>query len=372
MTASRLTDRDLPPDAFAVVMATAILSAAASMHSYPVISVSLATLAATVWVVLGLVLTLRVVSCPRSALGRRGDPDVAIELFTAVAACTVLGVRFADHPAVVWVLGAVALVAWLLLVPVAVRDVRSRPSGELREHARGAWLLPSVATAGLAITAADLALDSHAAALIAVAAIAWPLALGLYVVVTGLIFWRAASAPMVPEEITPDSWVLMGALAIVTLAGDHILAAGTTLGRAGWLNSLVHPATIATWVIASLWIPVLLYAELWRVDQRAGSLHYSRVWWSAVFPLGMYSAATGTTALQMRLPPLTTISLVFFWIALTVWVLVAVGLAHVAIARTRKTHSERQSPLIAPRHRVRTAPPDEQVLGGCAESGADE
>lgn len=323
-----------------MVMATAILSVAGGMHSYPMISVSLATLAATAWVVLGLVLTLRVVSRPRSALGRPGDPDVAIELFTSVAACTVLGARFADHPAVVWVLAAVALVAWLLLVPVAVRDVRSRPSGELREHAHGAWLLPSVATAGLGITAADLALDSRSAVLIAVAAIAWLLALCVYVAVTWLIFRRAVSAPIVPEEITPDSWVLMGALAIVTLAGDHILTAGTTLGRAGWLDSLIHPATIVTWAVASLWIPVLLYAELWRVDRRAGSLHYSRVWWSAVFPLGMYSAATGTTALQMRLPSLTTISLVFFWIALTVWLLVAVGLAHVAIARSRKTRAQ--------------------------------
>lgn len=53
------------------------------------------------------------------------------------------------------------------------------------------------------------------------------------------------------------------------------------------------------------------------------------------FPLGMYSVATCATAPQMRLRPLTTISLVFFWIAVTVWLLVSVGLGHQAMARSR-------------------------------------
>jgi len=89
------------------------------------------------------------------------------------------------------------------------------------------------------------------------------------------------------------------------------------------------------WVIASLWIPVLLYAEMWRVDSRAGSLHFAGVWWSAVFPLGMYAAASAETASVQNRPPLVTISLVLFWVALTVWLLVAVGLAHRAVSALR-------------------------------------
>jgi tellurite resistance protein TehA-like permease len=335
VAARRLTDLDLPPDVFAVVMATGIVSVAARDHAYSRLGTSLAAVAGAVFVVLVVGLVIRVIARPRSAFGEVRDPDVAFRLFTFVAACTVLGVRFDDHLAVVWLLGAAALAAWLLLTPLALRDARSRPRAQLRDHAHGAWLLPSVATAGLAITAADLATSGRWPPLVVGAALAWVLAITAYGAVTWLVAWRSVAAGFAPEQVTPDSWILMGALAITTLAGDHLLAAARSAGAAQWLIDSARPLTIATWVLSSLWIPFLLYAELWRVDQRAGSVHYAGVWWSAVFPLGMYSSATAATAGEFQLPSLRTISLVFFWVAFTVWVLVAVGAIHFAVARRR-------------------------------------
>ncbi|MGH8963578.1 MAG: tellurite resistance/C4-dicarboxylate transporter family protein [Jatrophihabitantaceae bacterium] len=332
MAAAWLTETDLPPDVFAVVMATGIVSIAGTDHHYPRISQPLAVIGVVAFVLLLVGLAVRVIARPRSALGEVGDPDVALGLFTFVAACAVLGARLDDHPNVVWALGAAALAAWLVLVPLAVRDVRSRPRAELRDHAHGAWLLPSVGTAGLAVTASDLAVHSDSAALLLVASVAWLLGLLLYVAVTWLIAWRAVAAPFVPDEVTPDSWILMGGLAIATLAGAHLLAAADALGLPGY-GTWVRPITLVAWILAGLWIPVLLYAEVWRIDQRAGSLHYTRVWWAAVFPLGMYSSATQATGVELRMRSLTTMSLVFFWIALTVWLLVTVGLAHVGLAR---------------------------------------
>jgi tellurite resistance protein TehA-like permease len=331
----RLTELDLPPDVFAVVMATGIVSVAANDHSYPRLSVPLAWVAAAAFVVLVAGLAVRVVARPTSAFGEVRDPDVAFRLFTFVAACAVLGVRLDARPVVVWVLGAAALAAWVLLTPLALSDVCSRPRSQLRDHAHGAWLLPSVATAGLAITAADVALHSRWPSLTLVAAFAWLLAVAAYLAVAWLIMWRSVAAGFAPEQVTPDSWILMGALAIATVAGDHVHAAARTLGSLHWLADAARPVTLATWVLSSLWIPFLLYAELWRVDQRAGSLHYAGVWWSAVFPLGMYSSATAATAAQFGLRSLRTVSLVFFWIAGTVWLLVAVGGIHVALTRRR-------------------------------------
>jgi tellurite resistance protein TehA-like permease len=69
-----------------------------------------------------------------------------------------------------------------------------------------------------------------------------------------------------------------------------------------------------TWMVASAWIPVLAAAT---VRMRVGN------WWAAVFPLGMYSSATFATAVETGWHPLTTISLVFFWIALAAWLLTA-------------------------------------------------
>ncbi|MEO8750788.1 MAG: tellurite resistance/C4-dicarboxylate transporter family protein [Allobranchiibius sp.] len=334
MVLSRLTDLELPPDVFAVVMATGIVSIAARGHAYPQIDIPLAAIAAAGFVLLAAGLVVRVLARPASAFGQVRDPDVALRLFTFVAACAVLGARFVAHPVVVWIAGAAAAAAWLILVPLAACDLWSRPPTELREHAHGAWLLVSVGTGGLAITGADKAIGSRWPGWVLLSVVAWILAILAYLAVTWLIAWRAVTAPFGPAQVTPDSWILMGALAIATLAGDHLLAAAHASGSGQWLADAARPAIMSLWVLSSLWIPVLLYAEVWRVDQYAGSLRFAGVWWSAVFPLGMYSAATQATALQLHMRSLSTISLVFFWIAFTVWLLVAVGALH-TLARRR-------------------------------------
>ncbi|HEX4100271.1 MAG TPA: tellurite resistance/C4-dicarboxylate transporter family protein [Pseudonocardiaceae bacterium] len=321
MAGAWFAGRELPPDAFAVVMATGIVAVAGYDHGYWRLGLALSIVAVTAFVALA-------IACIRWATNhpaRTRDPDVALRMFTFVAACAVLGARFNDHPAVVWLLGGLALAGWLGLVPLALVAAGSRSGAELRQQARGAWLLPSVATEGLAITAADLAIHARAPSLVIIATVVWVLGMVFYLVVSGLIAWRVLANPLRPDEVTPDSWILMGALAITALAGDHILTAAGTLrappGLPDWAGSVTHGA----WVLASLWIPVLLYAQLWRADQVAGSLRYQSAWWAAVFPLGMYSATCAATATDLHLRSLQTVSLVFFWIACTVWALVAAG-----------------------------------------------
>jgi tellurite resistance protein TehA-like permease len=331
----RIVDLDLPPDVSAVVMATGIVAVAAQDHGYRHIDLALGALASLGFVLLTAGLGLRIAARLSTVAAQARDPDVALRMFTFVAAAAVLGVRWFENPAVVTLLGVLGTLGWLVLVPLAVRDVRSRPRAELRDHVHGAWLLPSVATAGLATTAADLAVIDHAAALDVVGALLWLGAIGIYVAVTWLVAWRSLAGPFGPDDVTPDSWILMGALAISALAGAHVLAASDALASLAWLADAMRPATLVVWVAASLWIPALLYAEVWRVDRRAGSLHFQGVWWSAVFPLGMYAAATAATGTELHMHALRTISLVFFWVAATVWSLVAVGLVHYALAGRR-------------------------------------
>jgi len=323
---------DPSPDLFAVVMATGIVSIAAYYHQYWRLGLALSILAVVAFAALGLSFLAWMATRPARVAVLVRDPDVALQMFTFVAACAVLGARWDDHPAVVWLLGGLALAAWLVLAPLAAVDVGSRSGTDLREHAHGAWLLPSVATAGLAATAANLALHAHAGSLVMIGAVAWILGMVLYLAVSWLIGWRALATPFVPEEVRPDSWILMGALAITALAGDHILAAARTLGAPLGLADWTRPVTFGTWVLASLWIPVLLYAEIWRTNQVAGSLRYQGAWWATVFPLGMYSTASAATAVELHMRSLWTISLVFFWVAFTVWILVATGLLHSALA----------------------------------------
>lgn len=316
-------------------MATGIVASSAGDHDYVRIETALDWIASVAFVALALGLGMRIgLRLPVIAAQAR-DPDVALRMFTFVAASAVLGVCWIQHSAAVWTLGVLSALGWVVLIPLAVLDVRSRPRAELRDHAHGAWLLPSVATAGIATTAADLAQIADASWLVLLGALLWIAAIAIYLAVTWLLVWRSFSAPFVPDAITPDSWILMGALSISALAGAHLLGAADSFGALHWLAACLGPATLVSWVLASLWIPLLLYAEVWRVDQRAGSLHFEGVWWSAVFPLGMYAAATAATAARLSMPSLRTISLVFFWIAATVWLLVAVGLTHFAFVRRR-------------------------------------
>ncbi|MDT5350822.1 MAG: hypothetical protein QOH91_4109 [Mycobacterium sp.] len=151
----RLAELEPSPDVFAAVMATGILSIAARTHHYPYISDALGVLA-TVGLVLLVVLVI-VVGVVKRTFWDLTDPDVTIRLFTFVAACAVLDSRLTSPRVVVLVLGAVALVSWLVLIVLTARDMSARSWAALRDRAHGAWELASVGTSGLAIVATKVA-----------------------------------------------------------------------------------------------------------------------------------------------------------------------------------------------------------------------
>jgi tellurite resistance protein TehA-like permease len=281
------------PDAFAAVMATGVVSIAAEDHGYHVISDGLVVVAALLLAALVIVAITRL----------RPDfeaLDVPLQLFTFVAACAVVGTRLQSSRVAQATLGIAAALAWLgLAMPTARLLWRDRWIG-LRDRAHGGWELASVATSGLAILAADSGHPWLAVALVA-------LAVCVYGFMTGLVVWRTCRDPSAPELMQPDIWILMGGIAIATLAGDHIDKAGV---------EDIRPLTVVTWVVASLWIPLLVVAS---VRLRKGN------WWAAVFPLGMYSSATYAMAVETGWQSLTTISLVFFWIAFAAWTIVAIA-----------------------------------------------
>jgi tellurite resistance protein TehA-like permease len=76
-----------------------------------------------------------------------------------------------------------------------------------------------------------------------------------------------------------------------------------------------------TWFVATAWIPPLIYMTLQRFRRRRDLP--PGLWWAAVFPLGMYSAATYATAVETGWHWLTVVSLVFVWIAFAAWLLSA-------------------------------------------------
>ena len=113
-----------------------------------------------------------------------------------------------------------------------------------------------------------------------------------------------------PVPCTPPSNYCVGA-ANSTGMGAHAFVNGTTLILWAW----------ATW-----WIPLLVIFGIWRHVVRKVPLTYSPMYWSLVFPLGMYTVATWQFATADNFSFMKEIPSYTIWIALTAWLVTATGL----------------------------------------------
>jgi tellurite resistance protein TehA-like permease len=316
----RPADIEPTPDVFATVMATGIVSIAAGDHHYWKLSDALGVLATLCFAVLVAVVIAAAVARSRKLFRDLTDPDVTLRLFTFVAACAVLDTRLSFNLAMLRVLGVVALLAWLGLIVLTARNMSAHRWAALRDHAHGAWELASVGTSGLAIVMGQISNYTGHRGWLLVAVPVWLSAIAIYALMTSLILWRAIVERRDRDGFAPDSWIMMGGLAIATVAGDVLHQQ-----LSGWPAAAVRTVTIVTWVVATLWIPPLIYFGLHRITQRPDVLQFTGAWWSLVFPLGMYSVATHAMAAEVGARSMQTVSLVFFWDAFAVWLIVAVA-----------------------------------------------
>jgi hypothetical protein len=304
------------PDAFAAVMATGIVSIAAADHGFEVVSAALAVVAA---VALPVLMVLCAGAWRRESWSLR-DVDTAIGLLTYVAACCVLAARFDEHRWVVLALGAMALQAWVSLLPFVIRGLWRLRWIELRDRARGAWQLISVSTSGLVIVCV-------AGGNVFWPFVLWPLALGCYVLVAAMVGWRAIADSSTRRDVPADHWILMGGTAIATLAGAHLHAAL----HPGPIADAVRVVTVVTLAVATVQIVPLTIVG-WR----------GVIAWPAVFPLGMYGAATFAMAGETGWHALRGVSLVFTCVALALWLVTAFTAINVLRLSARTSSAKRR------------------------------
>ncbi len=331
---------NLLPAYFALVMATGIVSLAASIQGFAAVARGIFWLNlvffATLW---GLTL-LRIARHRGRLIADVNDHNRSVGFFTSIPAACVLGTQallIADTPALAWSLWALGAALWVVVTYTVFTALTVKPvKPALADGLNGGWLVSIVATQAVSVLASQL--SAHGAstgagadgtnALLFIALVMWLGGAMLYVWIISLIFYRYTFFPFKPSDLSPPYWINMGAMAISTLAGATLLLSGKHSPLIEGLAPFIKGATLLFWATATWWIPMLLILGVWRHIVKRFPLRYDPLYWGAVFPLGMYSVATARMVGAMDLPYLHSLPSVFCYVALAAWTAALLGLVH--------------------------------------------
>jgi tellurite resistance protein TehA-like permease len=260
------------------------------------------------------------------------DHGRCVGFFTIVAATCVLGNQFvvvAYRPQLALGLWYAGIVFWVVLtysIFTILTVKREKPS--LGEGLNGGWLVAVVAAQSVSVLGGLLSSEFGAARDLVVffSLVMWLGGGMLYVWIIALIFYRYTFFPLDPRQLAPPYWINMGAMAISTLAGAVLASSATDSALLRELLPFVKGLTLLFWATATWWIPLLVALGAWRHLGRRVPLTYDVVYWSAVFPLGMYTVCTHRLVPVLNVPFLDIIPRFFVFIAIAAWLATFLGL----------------------------------------------
>ena len=324
---------DLAPAYFGMVMATGIVSLAAKLLGWVVLAQALFGLNIAAYVVLWTLFVLRMVRHPAHFFGDLIDHLRGPGFFTMVAGTSVLGSQFlllaADYP-VALALWSLALLLWVALTYAIFTGITVKErKPPLDRGISGAWLLAVVATQSIALLSGLLAphvgqpgrLEMNFLALSM-----WLWGGMLYIWMMSLIFYRYTFFALAPGDLSPPYWINMGAMAISTLAGSLLIVNAPDAPFLQSLLPFIKGFTVFYWATGTWWIPMLVVLALWRYVYRRFPMTYDPLYWGAVFPLGMYAAATHEMIRAMGFDFLDFLPPVFLTAGLAAWAAAFTGL----------------------------------------------
>ncbi|MGA4843682.1 tellurite resistance/C4-dicarboxylate transporter family protein [Streptomyces sp. G45] len=300
--------RDLAPACFAPVMATGIVSRALALAGARGAANALLVVAVALYVPLFAAAAVRAVRHGDRVRAELRDPRRLFGHYTFVAASDVLASRLAATPVrpVAAGLCALAALVWVALAVATARLPRSALAA-----ADGTWFLATVGLQSLVI-----ALTSVRPGLVAAVPL-WACGVLLYAATLTVVVRGLLRRPPAPAGLTPAYWITMGAAAISALAGSQLSGGSPLLPGAA-----VTGAVAALWAWATLLIPALVAAGVWRHGLRRVPLVYEPALWCVVFPLGMYATATAQVTTGHGAHPLTPAVSPLAWTALVAWLAV--------------------------------------------------
>jgi len=323
--------RNLSPGYFPFVMATSIISTGTFLLGPSWLSRVMLVIASAGLVVVCVALVIQLARFRPGLIAGFHDPERVFGFFGVAAGIDVLGIRLAaaGHPLTTAILAGAAAAMWFVLtyaIPASLLLERSRDS--VVGNVNGTWLLWVVATQSLSVVASTLVpvWPSQSGLLAPFAVGLWSVGLVLYLLLVSLILLRWLTVPLTPQTLSPPYWILMGATAIIVLAGARILDLPAALPAVKATAGFVEGFSFALWAFGTWWIPLLVVLGFWRHIRRHWPLTYEPPLWNVVFPLGMYSVATLSFGKVTHLAFMEPLSRFMIWVAVAAWIAVAAAL----------------------------------------------
>lgn len=336
---------DFPVASFTFVMATGIISIAAAQQGLAQLSALLLLINTVAFATLWLLTLLRLVHHPRAFLADLQHYQRGPGLLTVVAGTGVLGTQislltpYQNIATALW-LGGFGLWAGLTYCLFAVATTRAA-NPPLHAGLDGTWLLAVVAPQSLAV------LGTHVPGKFAMSEMAVFVSLCLfllggffYLIIITFILYRWLFKDMQPDHLTPSYWISMGAAAITTLAGARLALSAGAYPELAEVRGFIIGETILFWTVATWWIPLLLVLMIWRHLVGGVAFVYRLDYWSMVFPIGMYAAASWTFSHEVGANFLVCVPRIFVWIAITAWGITFIGMMrHLTALLHRRGHA---------------------------------
>lgn len=326
------------PGYFALVMATGIVSIAASLLEMYIIAGGLLWINMAAYGVLCTLLVVRVARYFPRVKADLNDHVRGPGFFTVVAATCVLGSQLivvASRPDFAVVLWFVGLALWIVIMYAFFTLITVREEKPpLEKGLNGAWLIAAVATQSVSVLGTMLAahFTAYREELLFFTLCMFLIGCMLYLLLITLIFYRFTFLTLTIETLTPPYWINMGAVAITTLAGARlIIAAGDSPVLAEMLPFL-KGFTVFFWASGTWWIPLLFTLGFWRHVYKRFPIRYDPQYWGMVFPLGMFTVCTFQLSRAISFEPLMWIPSVSIYFALAAWIAAFAGLIYTLFA----------------------------------------
>ena len=302
----------LHPGNFALVMASGIISTGLRIQGQQWLADVLCVFTLVAWVCLLALSLLRLIRFSSAVRIDLLNPRRVFSFFTLVAATNIVGLLLHQHGYATLALACwvIAFAVWCLLLYLSFSVLTFLTHERNVNIVHGGWLISIVGTQSLVLLGAKIApsLGEYAVYMMVEIHMLWGLGLVFYGIFVTLFCYRIFFLNLRPQDISPLLWVTMGAAAISANAGTSLLMEESYLPFLETQRPFIDGITMMIWGWGTWWIPMLVLFLLWKHLVNRLPLKYEPIWWSLVFPLGMYSVASARLGLAAEFPPLQWIS----------------------------------------------------------------